>query len=122
MTTGRINQVNWVGCWVVELLLPPQYIYIHLSLSVFGSLSAHSCLAWLGLTCPALPCWAGLPPLMSAVITFYYQVLVIVGPSVPSREAGHTHSIYLSHTLYCIALHGVGVLLLPSGSHPDTCL
>ena len=118
MTTGRINQVNWVGCWVVELLLPPQYIYLHLSLSLWFAIRS----LLLGLTCLALACWAGLPPLMSAVITFYYQVLVIVGPSVPSREAGHTHSIYLSHTLYCIALHGVGVLLLPSGSHPDTCL
>ena len=94
MTTGRINQVNWVGCWVVELLLllPPQYIYnTSLSLSLSLSLSwvhypltlawlcfALLCFALLGFTCLALPRlgflgWpALLPPLMSAVITFYY--------------------------------------------------
>ena len=77
MTTGRINQVNWVGCWVVELLLllPPQYIYnTSLSLSLCLGFTIRSLLLGFALLCFALLCsaslaspclglasWAGLP-------------------------------------------------------------
>ena len=75
MTTGRINQVNWVGCWVVELLLPPQYIYIYTSLSLslvrYPLTLALLGLAWLSFAllcsaslaspCLGLASWAGLP-------------------------------------------------------------
>ena len=92
MTTGRINQVNWVGCWVVELLLllPPQYIYntsLSLSLSLCLGFTIRSLLLGFALLCFAR---LHLPRLASA------WLLGLACPAAPSHERRHHFLLLLS--------------------------